>query len=120
MSPRLSPSSGKSLNIPAAWTSAMRSKGRYWRRRSQAASVSTGQQVTSGGDRAANVSRQRRSWASLSTRRATRGPVSRRTRRSVTPEAFHVLGVGAQVVRRVLVDADDPDAARHVEAAFAG
>ncbi len=43
-------------------------------------------------------------------RRATSGPVSRRMRRSVTPEAFHVLGVGAEVGRRVLVRPDEADA----------
>src|SRR5438045_3975623 len=41
-------------------------------------------------------------------------------RASVTPEAFHVLGVGAEVVRGILVNADDADAAGDVEAAFAG
>ena len=39
-------------------------------------------------------------------------------RRSVTPETFHVLGVGAEVGRPSLVNPDDADAAHDVEAAL--
>jgi hypothetical protein len=39
---------------------------------------------------------------------------------SVTPKAFHVLRIGAEIVRRILVDPDDANAAREIKAAFAG
>src|SRR5208337_296192 len=117
---RLSPSRGSRTNIPAAWASARRSIGRACLRSSQAASVSTGQQVRSGAGSLAKVSTQRRWRLSDSARRATSGPVSSRMRRSVTPEAFHMLGIGAQVVRSILVDAEDTDAPSDVETGFAG
>src|SRR4051794_15063080 len=47
-------------------------------------------------------------------------PVSRRMRRSVTPESFHVFGIGTEVGRRVLVNADQAKAVGHVQAGLPG
>jgi hypothetical protein len=57
---------------------------------SQAASVRTGQQVSSGGGRVANVSTQTRWRLSAEDKGATSGPVSWRMRRSVNAEALEV------------------------------
>src|SRR5271166_3443548 len=76
-------------------------------RRSQAASVTTGQQVKRG-SRLSGLLWQR-SWCSSSSERmATIGPVSISTR-SATSEAFHVIGVGAEVGGQAFGRADQPD-----------
>src|SRR5208337_391917 len=84
-------------------------------RRSQAASVTTGQQVKRGGVKVLRASLQR-SWCwSSSERMATIGPVSISTR-SATSEAFHVIGVGAEVGGQVFGRADQPEPLREVAA----
>src|SRR5208337_419383 len=91
-------------------------------RRSHAASVKTGQQVSSS-VRSVLRAATHFMWAFSRPRTiATRGPVSA-TARLLTPEAFHMLWVRAQVGRgawRTFDAADQTRAARHVESRFFG
>src|ERR1700679_4080903 len=90
----------KPLNILATVS------GRF--RRSQAASVITGQQVNRGGTNAVKAWLQR-SWCSSSSERmAMIGPVSIKTP-SATPEALHMLGIGAKVNGQALGRADQAE-----------
>ena len=81
--------------------------------------MSTGQQVRSGGESMARVSTQRGDGCPSGEEGDQRAGVEQDAA-SVTPEAFHVLGVGAQVGGGVLVDAEDAHAAGDVAAVRVG